>query len=757
MTMTRSNGTFSMAHEKHTFCRICEPNCPVIAEFDDEGRISRLKPNLDHPSGGVACHKGLSFLDVHNDPDRLDWPRRRLNPRREDRGDFADISWDAAMEGIGARIRELREKHGHNAVAVYLGNPFAFNGSALVMAAEFQNLLDTQMRFSANTQDAANKFIALGAVYGAAEAVMIPDLPHTDYLLCLGSNPKVSRWTLISAPNNWEMIKDIRRRGGKIRFVNPRVTESSTEETGPTILIRPGTDAYLLASVLNEIEARTGFGDALVVRHGKNVAGLRDFVRKFPADTVAPVIGMEAQVIRDIAAEILAAKSAAAYMATGVNQIRQGVLCMWLVEMLNFVTGNLGREGGTYKPVGLGDDFRRVTRFRPVETTLGTFELPEPIGFSVLPGALLPDLMENGDIRALIVLGGNPLLSVGGGERAREAYEKLDLLICVDIYPSATAEMSDYVLPATDWLERPDINLLGSGLQPTPYVQYTDAMVEPAAGRRNEWWILCRMAQAIGLPSPLDSDPDETTGAGTLAALLSARGLTRETLLSMPSQTALFAEIDRASLFERCLKHEDRKIDCCPEVFSRSGLLDRCWRLFEELRDEPGSTLKMISLRTPHLHNSWLANSRRYRRGKNAENPLHMTERDAAARGFVAGEGVRVSTRFGALRTRILIDDDLCPGTVAMSHGYGNERTYGLRVARRNAGANCNSIMPVGPGSYEPMSYMSWLSGVPVIVEKLKNDQLAGDGEFQPLACSGSDNIFAGRIDPHTPVLAGGR
>ena len=708
-----------MAHEKHTFCRICEPTCPLIAEFDEDGEISRLKPNLEHPSGGVACHKGLSFLDVHKDPDRLNWPQRRLNARHEDRGDFARISWDVAMAEIGRRLRDLRERHGHNAVAVYLGNPFAFNGAALMMAAEFQNLLDTQMRFSANTQDAANKFIALGAVYGAAEAVMIPDLLHTDYLLCLGSNPKVSRWTLISAPNNWEMVKDIKRRGGTIRFVNPRVTESSTEETGPTVLIKPGTDVYFLASLLNEIEAHAGFGDAFVVRYGKNTAGLRDFVQQFPADTVAPVIGIDAQAIRDVATEILAAKSAAAYMATGVNQSRQGVLCMWLVEMLNFVTGNLGREGGTYKPVGLGDDFKRVTCFRPVETSLGTFELPEPIGFSVLPGALLPDLMENGDIRALIVLGGNPLLSVGGGERARSAYERLDLLVSVDIYPSATAEMSDFVLPATDWLERPDINLLGSGLQPIPYVQYTDAMVQPAAERRNEWWILGRMAQAIGFPSPLDKEPDETTGTGTIAALLSGRGLTSDDLLSMPSQTAVFPEIDRASLFERCLKHDDGRIDCCPEAFTRSGLLDRCLNLFEELRDEPESVLKLISLRTPHLHNSWLANSKKYRRGKNAENPLHMTERDAAVRGLIAGERVRVSTEFGALQTRILIDDDLCPGTVAMSHGYGNERTYGLRVARRNAGANCNSLMPVGPGSYEPMSYMSWLSGVPVTVEKI--------------------------------------
>ena len=243
-------------------------------------------------------------------------------------------------------------------------------------------------------------------------------------------------------------------------------------------------------------------------------------------------------------------------------------------------------------------------------------------------------------------------------------------------------------------------------------------MVAPAAERRNEWWILARLVQAIGLPSPLDTSPDETTGAGTLAALLSARGLTESDLLAAPSQTVVFPEDDRASLFARCLRHEDGKIDCCPEGFARSGLLDRCGRIFEELRQEP-STLKLISLRTPYLHNSWLANSAKYRRGKNAENPLHMTDRDAAALDLIAGDLVRVSTEFGDLLTRVLIDDELCPGTVAMSHGYGHEHSYRLRVATRNPGANCNGLMPVGPGSYEPMSYMSWLSGVPVTVEKI--------------------------------------
>ena len=135
--------------------------------------------------------------------------------------------------------------------------------------------------------------------------------------------------------------------------------------------------------------------------------------------------------------------------------------------------------------------------------------------------------------------------------------------------------------------------------------------------------------------------------------------------------------------------------------------------------------MRLISLRTPLLHNSWLNNSEVYRKGKHEENPLHMTGADAAARGFVAGDRVRIWTDFGEAQAQLLIDDDLCPGAVAMSHGYGQENSFALRVAQRNPGANCNGLMPVGQGSFEPLSYMSWLSGVPVEVERMPETEEA--------------------------------
>lgn len=707
-----------MAHQKYTFCRICEPACPLIAEFNNDGDLTQLRPNLEHPCGGVACHKGLSFLEIHNDVDRLNWPLKRTNPRTQTKGEFVEADWESALSEIGTRLRTLRAKHGPNSVAFYFGNAAAFNAAGLAQIGAFQDAIETKMRFGANTQDAASKVSAAREIYGSSSCLMMPDLYNTHYLLCVGSNPKVSRWTTMSAPNNYEIVKKILARGGKVRFVNPRKVESSTCETGPTLFIKPGTDVYFLAAVLNQIAAMNGFDDEIISKYGKNVEQLERFVAKFSPERVATITGIEADCIKKIAAEFMAAKSAVVFISLGVSQSRQGVLSCWLAEMINFTTGNLGREGGSYKPTGLFNHFPPTSALQTITTSLGPLSLSDPVGYSLLPAALMADLIENGDIRALITVGGNPLLSVGGEERLRQACEKLDTMITVDIYRSATAEISDFVLPATDWLERPDINFLGSGLQQIPFVQYTDAMTPPAADRKNEWWILSRIAQVIGVPSSLD-DPAQQDCSKALDCLLALRGLSIDHVRRQDGQTVIFPEERRDIIYEWCLQHSDAKIDCCPRSFETAGLFERCHTIFRELEQEPPDLLKLVSMRSPYMHNTWFANFERFRRGKHAQNPLNMCASDARARALHNGDAVRVFTDFGSIETQIFINDDLRPGVVAMSHGFGNKRSYGLQVARENPGANYNALMPVGAGTFEPLSYMSWLSGVPVSVENL--------------------------------------
>ncbi|ATE63836.1 molybdopterin-containing oxidoreductase family protein [Rhizorhabdus dicambivorans] len=710
-----------MHHEKHSFCRICEPFCPVVASVDGAGKVVSLRPDESHPSGGTACHKGLSFLDVHNDPDRLDHPLRRTNGREQPRGLFVETDWNPALADIGARLAAIRDAHGPNAIAGYLGNPIAFDAPAYAAYLPFMEAVGSRMRFGANTQDMVNKLTGAGHIYGSTRSALIPDLHNSDYLLCMGANPKVSRWTMASIPNDGlDILRKLRARGGTVRFINPRRTESSTEEIGPTHFIRPGTDVYFLAALLNAIIARGGVDRERVARFGKNADALFDFAARYPADRVAAVTGIPVAEVWLIAREICEAPSAAVYMSTGVSQSRQGMLAYWLSEMINFVTGNLGRKGGTIKPNGLIDAFPPMVGSQQVSTSVGDFTLPDPIGPGLLPTTMLPDLIEAGDVRALILWSGNPLISTGGEERMRKAFEKLDLLISIDIFRSATAELADYVLPATSWLERKDINLVGMGMQAIPYVQYTEAIEAPGGNRRDAPWILARIAQEMGIASVFDENPGiEDVSGAIIDQLLANRGLTRAQLASMPSQTLLLDPLDPESFYTRCLRHPDGRIDCCPPAFAEAGLFERCDRIFDELAGEPDDMLKLVNIRTPYHHNGWMPNVARFRRGRNAENPLRIGPADADRLDLFDGDQVRIVTQEGGVDAEVLVDASMGPGTAAMTHGFGNHRTYGMRVAQRRPGVNVNAVMPMGPEAFEPLSNMSWISAVPIRIEKI--------------------------------------
>ena len=707
-----------MNHEKRTFCRICEPFCPMVAEINEQGKVSRLKPDPDHPIGGQPCVKGLSFLELHNDPDRLNWPLRRRNSRSEPKAVFDRTSWDEAISASATKLNEIREQYGKDAVAIYVGNPNSFDVRATrAVYYDLSAVLETKTIFTAGTQDCNNKVIAEMSMYGNS-VFLIPDLRNTNYLLCIGANPKASHWTWVGVPNDGgKILKDIKSRGGKVLFVNPRRIESSTPETGETLQIKPDTDLYFLAALSHEVQRLGGFDEDLLEKYGKNVEGYKQFISRWPPERVVDVTGIPATRISEIAADMIAADGAACYLSTGVNQGRQGTLSFWLVEMLNFATGNLGREGGTYKATGVADPLPAPVITHHADTPDGVMPM---WGLGALPGVLLPEVFEQNDVRALICLGGNPLLSMSGEDRLREAFEKLEFILCVDIMPNATTELADIVLPAADWLEREDITAFSWMLstQLTPHVQYTDAMEQPAAERRIDWWIVSRLLQEMGLPSGLD-EPDHRDGFKAIDETLSNRGLSVEALKKMPHQTAFIPESPRASVFERCLVHEDKKIDCYPDLFVRTGLHERCEQIFEQLESESGDTLKLISMRTTHMHNSWMANVPSLRKGHLSDNRLRMSPADADKRDFFDGDWVRAFTDYGSMNCRIDIRDDMREGVVAMTHGYGHGGAKSMKVASVRPGANPNRLLPTGSKTYEPLSYMSWMCGVPINVEKL--------------------------------------
>lgn len=699
-----------------TYCRICEPQCAMIAEVEEGTEdIIRLKPDRDHPvHKGFACHKGLNFVELHKDPDRNNYPVRRSNAKTAAQGAFERISWDQAIAEIAEKIDGLSKRYGADALGYYVGNPSAFNSTGREAARKFARSVGVKYSFGSGTQDCSNKFAASEAVYGTANLHPIPDFKHTSYFLSLGSNPKISHVSFVHMTDPMAALRGIVARGGKVKHINPRKIESASKNTGEVVQIKPDTDVYFLAALIHEINAAGLTDDQWLGAHGDNVDALWDFVAAYDADTVAPIVGLPAAELRTIAREFATAEGASVHMSTGVNMGRQGTLAYWLVQMLSLVTGNLGRRGGNLYSPGY---FPAATVGKP-KSDNPFFDSPfgemRRIAGS-LPGNLLVEHIESGLIKGLICMSGNPVLSMAGEPRLQAALNKLELLVVIDIYPNATSMHADYVLPATDWLERDDINSLSLGFQPEPYVQYTAAVVAPKFERQPEWWIFARLMQALALPSPLDSDTPNPMSK--IDRQLNNSDLSIEALQAAPSQTIRLPDPEPEVFFELGVQHPGHRVNCFPPLIARGA--ETCKEIFAELAAEPEDTLKLISLRTNYMVNSWMHNLSALKRDVALDNPLHVHPEDAARLSISHGDEVSISSAHGELIANVVADTDLRPGVVAMTHGWGHGNNQRLSLASNHPGTNVNALLPTGPGSFDPLSNMSFMTGIPVQIKAL--------------------------------------
>ena len=314
--------------------------------------------------------------------------------------------------------------------------------------------------------------------------------------------------------------------------------------------VNPDTDVYLMAALLHHPNATGQFDEAYLNEHGDRVEELKAFIAGYSPDNVASVVGLSADDIRKLADDFAAAPTAAVYMSTGVNMGRQGTLAYWLMFMLSLCTGNFDQRGGNY----YGKGFYPAAKAGRVDDRSPFFDSQfgklRKIRGS-LPGNLMADMIEAEEdpIKAMVVISGNPLISVGNSKRLKAAFEKLEFLLVIDIYPNATAQIADFVLPATDMYEREDINMCGLGMQNQPFVQYTNYIVPPKAERRPEWWILGKIEQAQGFDSVLDNI-EETNLFGRLDHMLKHSDTSVEHLKTLEHQTTVLDKNVPGGFFE---------------------------------------------------------------------------------------------------------------------------------------------------------------------------------------------------------------
>ena len=385
-----------MTTTTRTFCRLCEVGCGLVAHVDDDGALVELRPDHDHPvTHGFACSNGLVAAEVHRDPARLRHPQRRADAGggngAASGAAFVDITWDEATEEIAARLRALVDEHGPRAVGLYLGNPNAFNAMAGAGSIQFIRTLGSDRVFSSASQDCSNKYATAELLYGVPQANPIADLDCTELLVVIGANPRVSKTSFLSVADPVRALRDIRDRGGSVVFVNPLRIEPAI---GETLQVRPDTDPYLLAAMLHEIDRTTGFTLGALDGDVVGVDDVRAFVRPYSPAAVAPVVGIPAEQIAELAHSFATANGASIHVSTGLNMGRQGALGYWLAQMLSLLTGNLDRPGGNYfagrgLPIAPTPVDRTESSF--VETKWGAYR--PTVG--MMPAALLADLIDD--------------------------------------------------------------------------------------------------------------------------------------------------------------------------------------------------------------------------------------------------------------------------------------------------------------------------------------------------------------------------
>jgi anaerobic selenocysteine-containing dehydrogenase len=288
----------------------------------------------------------------------------------------------------------------------------------------------------------------------------------------------------------------------------------------------------------------------------------------------------------------------------------------------------------------------------------------------------------------------------------------------IDIYPSATSEYADYLLPATDMFERADINICGLGMQKEPFIQYTNFIVPPKAERRPEWWILRQIELAQGFATE-NRELDDYQGAIDELGLFSRFDhMLRQSNLSIndvkSSGTVVLDSVAPGKFFSNVIQTESSRVDCMPSSFDEA--IGRCREIFNELGREPRNQLKMISRRTNYMINSWFHNVPSLKRPKHQNNPLYVHPDDARARNLGEGSTVTVKNEFGEIRTVVALDESLKTGTVAITHGWGYTGKN-MQTAAKFAGSNANNLLPTGPGSFEKISNQSFMTGIKVDIE----------------------------------------
>jgi len=721
-------------------CPLCEGMCGIDVSVEGD-RVTTVRPNKANVwSQGHICPKGTTLGDLHHDPNRLRTPMIREG------AEWREASWEEAFTHAQRLAHGVREKHGQSAFASFGGNMSGKGFASGRYMMLLYRLARFAQSFSSSSVDQLPKNVSSYLLYGNMWRIPIPDIDRTDLFVILGANPAESKGSIFSHRDVMGGIRALRARGGKVVVVDPVRTRTAAA-ADQWVPLRPGADAAFLLAIVHVLfaENRVRFGLLAPLISGSET--LRDVATAFPPERVARFCGVDASVIRTLALEIADARAAAIYGRIGTCTQSFGTLASWLVDAIAMLTGNLDAPGGSMWSTQVaphldlappyastGAVTGKPSRVRGVPAILGQYPascLAEEID---TPGA--------GQIRGLMTLGANPVLSVPGSARLDSALEQLECMISIDIYINETTRHAHVIFPSPSLLEQPHWDIWAWPWALTSGGHYSPALFGEG-DRPPEWHVMARIGAIMGgveIPD-MNALDDEFFGS-----MCDQAGIDRqvafdalptngpERILDLCIRSGPFG--DRFGANPEGLKLDDFKT--APDgillgpavplgaqaITTSTGKIELAHPHFladlprlEAALDEPEVGLVLVSRRQLRSLNSWMHNLNTLVKGKE-RCTLQIHSTDALRLDLSNGDSCEVASQGGIVTAPVEVTDDIMPGVVSLPHGWGHDRRgTRLDIARLHVGTNINELSPAE--MIDTASGNAVLNGIPVTVRRV--------------------------------------
>ncbi len=643
----------------YTHCSICEQLCGLEVAVEG-GKITSIRPDKQNPyTWRDFCVKGQQAHEVAASPWRVRSPMKRVGER------FVEASYDEAISDIAARLQAIVAQHGPHAVAGYLGNPMGFSAGAAAWHFGFLDALGTHQKYGVQSIDSNAKHVACDMMFGLETLALIPDIDATDYALLIGTNPAVSKFNWGGkVPNGWRRLKDRVRAGAELVVLDPRRSETAQGATRH-IAPLPETDwAFLLGAIkliLEEGLHRPPPGIAFT-----GLEELQAICAATSLDQCAAICDVPAAQIAEVARGFAQASHAFAFAATGPALGRHGVLTHWLTLVLNLLTDRVDRPGGRFAPnwpynmpmaKGRSEPKRR-SRVRGIETVVGQYSLAELADEIMTPG--------KGQVRALILGGGNPVSTGAGGDHLAQALGQLELLVSVDLFQRESHREAHWLIPAVHFLEREELHLALHSMNDQPFIQISRQVVPPPQGLRPEWTFYRDLASAMGLElfGGHIASPDAMA-----AGMLARSGKVTLDQVKAAEHGLLYSERTMGHFLDYFGK-EGRSVALCPEPLASE--LKKALAGDSKVSWPPPGQYRLISRRRNGMMNSSLTETSGSI-GKDASaDTVELNLLDAAEAGIAEGDLVEVSSTTATISAQATLSSDIRRNTVVLAQGWGS-------------------------------------------------------------------------------------